>query len=89
LGPIEIPHPTGVVIGRGTTVGRNVRIFQNVTLGSSRRGDYPTIGDDVTIYAGAVISGDITIGSGSIIGANAVVTTDVPPNKTIRARDAI
>jgi serine O-acetyltransferase len=68
-------------------IGENVKIFQNVTLGGARSGDwrsksYPVIGDDTTIFAGAVVIGRITVGRNCIIGANAVVTRDVPDNAT-------
>lgn len=73
-------HPTSIVIGEGAIIGSNVIIYQNVTLGrsDSNRPAYPTIGDDVTIYSGAVIIGDVKVGRGCVIGANAVVTKNVP-----------
>lgn len=83
----HFPHPTSIVIGEGVRLGEGVTIYQNVTLGGSRLGDwqagrYPTIEAGVTIFAGAVIVGKITIGQGSTIGANSVVTRDVPPGTT-------
>ena len=78
---LRLPHPVGIVIGDNVVVGENVTIYQHVTIGRGGSGDvrYPVIENDVTIYAGAVILGAITIGRGSVIGANAVVTKDVPP----------
>lgn len=70
-------HPVGIVIGKGVQIGENVTIYQNVTLGESSS-KYPTIGDDTIIYAGAVIIGDIMVGERCIVGANSVVTKDVP-----------
>lgn len=77
---LVLRHPTGVIIGEGADIGRNVVIFQNVTIGRSDTdvSKYPSIGDDCIIYAGAVILGSITIGKNCIIGANAVVITDMP-----------
>lgn len=80
-----LKHPIGVVIGDGVKVGKNVIIYQNVTIGGARIGDakqssYPEIGEGVVIFAGAVIVGKIKIGKGSVIGANAVVTKDIPDN---------
>jgi serine O-acetyltransferase len=85
IGPgCHFPHPVGIVIGEGVVIGRGCTIFQNVTIGARRlgegsRGMYPVLEDDVTVFAGAVITGPVTIGRGATIGANAVVTTDVPP----------
>ena len=74
-----LPHPLGIVIGSGVKLGKNVTIYQNVTIGQ-KNWLYPKIGNNVTIYAGAVIIGDINIGNNVIIGANAVVTKDIPDN---------
>jgi serine O-acetyltransferase len=70
----------GVVIHKDCKVGRYCLISQQVTLGgrSGRRG-LPVLGDYVRVGAGAKILGDITIGNFAVIGANAVVTRDVPP----------
>ncbi|MEZ2718727.1 serine O-acetyltransferase EpsC [Niallia circulans] len=80
----KVPHPTGIVIGEGTIIGKNVCIYQHVTIGSSGKKnelrEYPHIGDNVTIYAGAKIIGGIKIGDNSIIGANSVVNKDIPAN---------
>lgn len=84
---LKLPHPVGIVIGEGVRVGERVTIYQNVTLGGARRGDwaasnYPTIGDDTIIFAGAVVVGKVKIGKHCVIGANAVVTRDVPDYAT-------
>jgi serine O-acetyltransferase len=81
-----IDHGTGVVIGETTVIGNNVKIYQGVTLGAlsvtkaeGNNKRHPTIGDDVTIYAGATILGGCTeIGRGSIIGGNVWITTSLP-----------
>jgi Serine acetyltransferase len=75
-----LKHPTSIIIGEGVKLGKNVQIFQNVTIGRSDANinAYPTVGDNTIIYCGAVLLGDIKIGSDCIIGANAVVTKDVP-----------
>ena len=88
-----IDHGTGVVIGETSEIGDSVRIYQGVTLGafSPRRGQtirgmkrHPTIGDDVTIYAGAtILGGETVIGRGSVISGNAYVTESVPPNSRV------
>lgn len=79
-------HPVGIVLGEGVQIGRRVTIYQNVTLGGARIGDakdlqnYPKIGDDCVIFAGAVLVGGITVGRNCVIGANAVVTQSIPDN---------
>lgn len=90
-----IDHGTGVVIGETAVIGRNVRLYQAVTLGAKRfptdehrhliKGDprHPIIEDDVVIYAGATVLGRITISRGSIIGGNVWLTHSVPMNSHI------
>ena len=64
-----------------STIGDRVIIGQNTTIGRSLDPeDFPTIGNDVYISAGARIIGNITVGNNVIIGANAVVNKDVPDN---------
>lgn len=83
------PHPIGIVIGDGVTLGQDVRIYQHVTLGLRQPGQgtndrqYPVIGDRVLIYAGAVIAGGVRVGDDAIIGANVVVTHDVPAGSVV------
>ena len=81
-----IDHATGVVIGETTIIGDNVSVWQGVTLGgvsSSKGKRHPTIGNNVTIGAHAVVLGDINIGDNVKIGAGSVVVKDVPPNCTV------
>ena len=70
-------HCLGLVIGPGAVIGDYCKFYQQVTVGQ-KNGKFPRIGNHVTVYAGAKIIGDITIGDYSVIGANAVVTKDVP-----------
>jgi serine O-acetyltransferase len=83
-GGVYIPHPTGIVIGANVRIGSGVTIYQNVTIGTKFTGaaTYIEIEDGVYIGAGSVIIGTIKIGKNSIIGANAVVTKDVPKECT-------
>ena len=74
---LQIIHQVGVVIAPEAKIGQDCTIYQNVTLG--RKGEYaPTIGDNVTIYANAVIIGNVHIGDNAVIGAGSVVLKDVP-----------
>lgn len=71
----------GCVVHKDTTIGDRVIIGQNTTIGRSLDpDDYPTIGSDVYISAGARIIGKIHVGNNVIIGANAVVNKDVEDN---------
>jgi serine O-acetyltransferase len=91
-----IDHGTGIVIGETTVIGRNVKVYQGVTLGglSTRGGQtlrgvkrHPTIEDDVTIYSGASILGGTTvIGRGVVIGSNAFVTKSVPAQTRVSVK---
>lgn len=73
-----MPHPVGIVMGKGVVIGKNVEILQHVTLGQKNE-QFPIIENNVTIYPGAVIVGGITIGHHSVIAPNSVVITDVEP----------
>lgn len=76
-----IDHGMGVVIGETAVVGDDAIIFHGTTLGGrsmSRGKRHPTVGDRVTIGAGAKLLGNITIGDDAQVGANAVVVKDVP-----------
>lgn len=93
---VKFPHPLGIVIGDGVKIGNDCRIYQNVTIGlienmpaADAVNRYPTIEDRVIIYAGAVIAGPVTIGAGATIGANAVITRDVPPGAVAFGKDQI
>jgi serine O-acetyltransferase len=77
-----IDHGMGVVIGETAEIGDDVMLYHGVTLGgrSLEHGKrHPTIGDRVTVGAGAKVLGPVFIGDDSAVGANAVVTHDVPP----------
>jgi len=78
-----IDHGMGVVIGETAEVGDDVMMYHAVTLGGrtlAKGKRHPTVGDHVTLGAGARVLGAITVGPGAQIGANSVVVKDVPPN---------
>ena len=80
---VHIWHHGGMIFG-AREIGNDVHIRQNTTFGVARRGDprwlKPVIGDRADIGTGAVIVGALTIGHDAVVGANTVVTKDVPPN---------
>lgn len=81
-----IDHATGLVIGETAEVGEDVTLYHGVTLGgtSLERGKrHPTLGDRVTVGAGAKILGPIEVGDDTRIGANAVVVRAVPANSVV------
>lgn len=80
---VYMPHPYSIVIHGDARIGSNCHLSQNVTIGVGGRGansGVPRIGDRVYIAPGAKIFGAITIGNDVAIGANAVVTKDLPDN---------
>ena len=90
--PFFIDHGTGVVIGQTSTIGKNVKLYQCVTLGAVSLSNaqelrgvvrHPQVGNNVTIYAGASLLGAITIGDNVTIGSNVFLTEDVPSNTRV------
>lgn len=102
IGPsFFIDHGTGVVIGETAIIGRNVRLYQHVTLGArsplglstltprERFARHPVVEDDVVIYAGATILGRVRIGRGATIGGNVWLLEDVPASTVVVQPGAI
>jgi serine O-acetyltransferase len=94
---LYLGHPYGITIHSATRIGRDVTIMQHVTIGANLTGlAGSSIGDRVFIGAGAAIIGKVNIGEDAVLGANAVVTKDVPPrcivvgaNRIVRVRDDV
>lgn len=92
---LMIDHGTGVVIGATAIIGRNVKIYQGVTLGARSfvrdAGNnpvkglprHPIVGDNVVIYSNTTVLGRITIGEGAVIGGNLWVTESVAPGERL------
>ena len=81
-----IDHGMGVVIGETTVIGRDVLIYQGVTLGGTGKEHgkrHPTVSNNVVIGAGAKVLGNIMIGANVRIGAGSVVVDNVPPHSTV------
>jgi serine O-acetyltransferase len=97
IGPaFFIDHGTGVVIGETCDIGRNVKLYQGVTLGAlsfPRDGEgqiirgmkrHPTLEDKVVVYANAtILGGDTVIGHHAVIGSNVWITRSVPPQTVV------
>lgn len=86
-------HPVGVVISKSAVIGKNCGIYQNVTIGDGKLNPKtnrtaPIIGDNVIIYANAVVIGGITIGDNAVIGAGSVVLNDVEANTIVAGNPA-
>ncbi|MCD7812308.1 MAG: serine acetyltransferase [Ruminococcus sp.] len=82
----HIAHGNGIVIHPNAKIGKNCSILQQVTIGNNlnkSRNDVAKLGDTVFIGAGAKIIGPVNIGNNVIIGANSVVTKDIPSNSTV------
>ena len=92
-----IDHGTGIVIGETAIIGKNVKIYQGVTVGalSTRGGQklsgkkrHPTICDNVTIYAGAsILGGNTIIGENAVIGGNTFITSSINPNTIVSMKN--
>ncbi|WP_341301463.1 serine O-acetyltransferase EpsC [Lysinibacillus sp. FSL H8-0500] len=91
-----IDHGTGVVIGETCSIGKNVKIYQGVTLGAlsfplDENGNpikgikrHPNIEDNVVIYAGAtILGGETTIGHDSVLGSNIWLMNSIPPHSRV------
>jgi serine O-acetyltransferase len=83
--PILMPHPYGIVIDRNAVIGSRVTVMHQVTIGTKHPHDArsPVIEDNVFIGPGAKILGAVRVGRGATVGANAVVTRDVPSHCTV------
>ena len=81
-----IDHGAGTVIGETVEIGKNVTLYQGVTLGGTGKEKgkrHPTIGDNVVVASGAKVLGSFTVGHFAKIGAGSVVLKEVPPYATV------
>jgi len=89
---LVIQHTLGTVVGKGVKAGRNLTLYQNVTIGAKgdpkNRSNYPVIGDNVTLFPGSVVVGPIRIGNDVQVGANSVVIHDVPDGAVVAGAPA-
>jgi serine O-acetyltransferase len=97
VGPgFVVAHTNGVILGQGVRAGRNLYLHGGVLLGSTSNesraratAGFPTLGDDVTVFAKASVLGPIHVGDRAVIGAHALVLEDVPPDSTARGVPAV
>jgi serine acetyltransferase len=94
---LHLPHPYGVLTGPTSIMGEDVTLMHFCTLGpndpwyqgSLKEKMHPTLEEGVYVSMGAKVLGPITIGAWSVIGANAVVTEDIPPFSTVFGHNRI
>lgn len=85
-GGLKFAHYGGIVIAGSSVIGKNCTLHQNVTIGNGFSKDnfgHSTIGDNVVIFPGAVIAGNLKVGNHVLVLANSVVTKDVPDNSIV------
>lgn len=93
IGTRFIHNGIGSVIHHAVKIGENCMIYQGVTIGANvviksgkkQNMGTPIIGNNVVIFSGAVIVGPIVIGDNSVIGANCVVTRNIPSNSIVKS----
>ncbi len=81
-----IDHGTGIVIGETAEIGRNVTLYQGVTLGGTGKEKgkrHPTLGNNVVVASGAKVLGSFTVGDHAKIGAGSVVLRPIPAHATV------
>jgi serine acetyltransferase len=79
----KLNHSYGIVVNQRTIIGDNVYIAHNVTIGSAGTNKFPKIGNNVTIFPGSIIIGDVTIGDNVTIGAGSLVVKDIPSDTVV------
>ena len=82
-GGLVFPHYGCQIIHYDAILGENVHIFQGVTIGGMRGKGVPRIGNNVILFSGAKVVGDIVIGDNAVVGAGAVVNKDVPAGSVV------
>lgn len=85
---LKFYHFGNVVINKKTKIGKNASIYNGVTIGinlspEAEKGLPPILGDNVVLCAGAKVIGNVNVGNNCVIGANAVVTKDIPDNSVV------
>lgn len=93
IGPgMMVHHAHMIVIGDGVIIGSGFHVYHGVTIGAKNQfalDAYPSIGNNVTIYPGSVVAGNISIGDNVVIGANSLVLDDVPSDSIVYTQAAV
>lgn len=80
----HFPHGlNGIIVSHNAHIGYNSTIYHQVTIGENEKKEAPKIGNNVIIYAGAKVIGNVVIGNNVIIGAGAVVVKNIPDNAIV------
>lgn len=77
IGPgLRLPHPLGIVVGRGVVIGSGATLYHGVTLGRRSAGEvaYPRLGDRVIVYCGATLVGAVELSDGARVGVGEILT---------------
>lgn len=82
---LALIHPYNVLVGRGVEIGEDCALYHEVTIGAGPRPGFPRLGNRIVVFAGARVLGGISVQDGCEIGANCVVTRDVPPGSVVIA----
>jgi serine acetyltransferase len=85
IGPgLLLPHPMNIVFSAGVRIGANLKLGHNTGFGGDARGRGPVVGDNVHIYMGSVLIGDVRVGDNALIGAWCFVDHDVPARHVLK-----
>lgn len=90
---LALPHPVGVTIASGATLGCRARLFSGVLIGGGATEDqsqdgFPTVGDDCWIFAYARVFGPVTVGDRAVVSTSSLVVRDVPRNTIVAGMPA-
>jgi serine O-acetyltransferase len=84
IGPgLCLIHPNNILVASSVEIGDDCLVFHEVTLGTGPAPGCPRVGSRVDLYVGARVLGGVTVGDGSMVGANCVVTRNVPPDSVV------
>jgi len=83
---VFLPHPIGIVIGKGVRLLGPVTIYQGATLGANKRGEYPVLMGNNKVFPNSVVVGGIELQRGSTVGAGAFVDYDVAAGQVVRGQ---